>query len=430
MRPEAVSASLPIKGPGRRALIWSPSLQGHRLVYCRVVAGVLAQLDYEVIVAGGLAGLPEADHPRLELLRRGPASRVLDVSADLRTDPLSLAGLRKHAAELGADLAVLTEADDVLGEVAGWDGGEGMPAKLLALFIRSTNYQYSPRPAGSSAARLLGRLRGVRRSRAEESHRRLAARRPRGVSALVLDELYAARHPASHHWLPDIYRDPDAAVSDAREPREWAGRLERFAAVAARPLFVYIGTNQHRRGYDTVLRLALKEGGCVAHCGRFELDGEPSDPDVRTMRATLSGGGRLLETGGPYLDAATADVFLRAARCVVLPYRGHEGSSGVMLQALAAGRPVIVPDRGLMAYRVRTFGLGATYTDGDEADLQRRFRELEERGPEPFVGTLARYMDYFARPQLVAALESAVTGEGDGARLPRPTVAAFADGEV
>ena len=391
---------------------------------------MLAELDYEVIVAAGLAGLREADHPRLELLRRGPVSRVLDVSADLRADGLSLAGLRRHASALGVDLALLTEADDVLEQVAGWDDGEGMPARLLALFIRSTNYQYTPRPVGPRAGRLLRRLRGVGRSRAEESHRRLAARRPRGVLALVLDELYAARHSASHHWLPDIYRDPDVTLSDAREPREWADRLERFMRVAARPLFVYIGTNQHRRGYDSVLRLALKEGGCVAHCGRFELDGEPSDPDVRTMRATLSEGGRLLETRGPYLDAATADVFLRAARCVVLPYRGHEGSSGVMLQALAAGRPVLVPDRGLMAYRVRTFGLGATFTDGDEADLRRRFRELEEHGSEPFAGALARYMDYFARPQLVAALESAVTGEGDGARLPRPPAGMVAGGEV
>ncbi|HEY5169427.1 MAG TPA: glycosyltransferase, partial [Thermoleophilia bacterium] len=164
--------------------------------------------------------------------------------------------------------------------------------------------------------------------------------------------------------------------------------------------------------------------------GRFELEGEPYDPDVRAMRATLSAAGRLLETGGPYLDAATADVFLRAARCVVLPYRGHDGSSGVMLQALAAGRPVLVPDRGLMAYRVRGFGLGATYSDGDEADLRRRFRELEERGPESFAGDLDRYMDYFARPQLVAALASAVTGEGDGARLPRPTAETVARGEV
>ena len=31
-----------------------------------------------------------------------------------------------------------------------------------------------------------------------------------------------------------------------------------------------------------------------------------------------------------------------------------------MLQALAAGRPVLVPDRGLMACRVRTFGFGTT----------------------------------------------------------------------
>jgi glycosyltransferase involved in cell wall biosynthesis len=191
-------------------------------------------------------------------------------------------------------------------------------------------------------------------------------------------------------------------------------------------VFVYIGTNQWRRGYDVLLRLALDEDGCFAHCGRYEPEGGPQDPDVEAMRVALADEGRLLETSGPYLDPATADVFLRAARCVVLPYRRHDGSSGVMLQALAAGRPVLVPDRGLMGYRVRAFGLGATYCDGDADDLRRRFRELHARGPEPFAAPLDGFMRYFARPQLVAALANALTGEGEGALLPQSPVGTVA----
>ena len=51
----------------------------------------------------------------------------------------------------------------------------------------------------------------------------------------------------------------------------------------------------------------------------------------------------------------------------------HLGSSGAMLQALMAGRPVLVPDQGLMAWRVRNFGLGLTYVPGDRRDMRYKF---------------------------------------------------------
>ncbi len=90
-----------------------------------------------------------------------------------------------------------------------------------------------------------------------------------------------------------------------------------------------------------------------------------------------------------------------------------------MLQALAAGRPVLVPDRGLMAYRATAFGLGAAYRDGDRDDLRRRFRELESAGPGAFAARLAAFMEFFTPTQIVAAVSLAVAGAGPGARLPR-----------
>jgi glycosyltransferase involved in cell wall biosynthesis len=138
--------------------------------------------------------------------------------------------------------------------------------------------------------------------------------------------------------------------------------------------------------------------------------------------------GGLLETGGHYLDPATADAFMAAARCVVLPYRAHDGSSGVMLQALAAGRPVLVPDRGLMAYRVRGFGLGSVYRDGDHDDLRRQFRELQERGPAPYADALAAFVDYFSWPQLFAAFAAVVRGTGQGATVPLPAASTSPQG--
>jgi hypothetical protein len=80
-----------------------------------------------------------------------------------------------------------------------------------------------------------------------------------------------------------------------------------------------------------------------------------------------------------------------------LPYSCHYGSSGLQLQALAAGKPTLVPDVGLMAWRVQAHGLGRCYAHGDEQDFRRAFAELLAQGPEPYANALRRFMACFAR---------------------------------
>jgi hypothetical protein len=95
-----------------------------------------------------------------------------------------------------------------------------------------------------------------------------------------------------------------------------------------------------------------------------------------------------------------------------------------MLQALAAGRPVLVADRGLSAWRVRSFGLGAVFREGDADDLRRRFRELQGVGPSAYQTAIDEYVALFARDQVAAAVRFAVTGRDAGARLPQQAYAA------
>ena len=99
------------------------------------------------------------------------------------------------------------------------------------------------------------------------------------------------------------------------------------------------------------------------------------------------------------------------SRTPVPPNSGHH--------PLAAARPVLVPDRGLMAYRVRTFGLGQTYRDGDLGDLKRQFRNLLAEGPESRRCHLDAYLTYFSRAQVAAAVVAAVSGGGASAQLPQ-----------
>jgi len=413
---------------GPATLVVSPSLQGHRVIYCRVLAGVLAEEGRRVVVAGDLRDGAVSGDPLVRDLGAREGVELVDLGELLHGRAVPARDLAALAARAGADTVLLAEADDFAGELGLLRRVDGAPAglRVVGLFVRSTNYQYRARPTTVARARLTLKRRFGRGSGREEFYTR--ALRGRGLvdAALVLDERYACEHPRTHSWLPDIFREfdePVAAPDD--ETARWEQRLHVYLADAgARPVLVYVGTNQHRRGYDTLLRLALEVDGCVVHCGRFVLDGEPSDAEVTALRAELEARGALFETGGPYVRPETAAVFLRAARCVVLPYRQHDGSSGVMLQALAAGRPVLVPDRGLMAYRARTFGLGVTFRDGDAADLRRRFAELQTRGPVEYAARLDAYMGFFSRTQVSAAVRAAVAGAGPGARLPQEALCA------
>jgi len=415
---DSITAARPA-GVGRpTALVVSPSLAGHRVIYCRVLAGILAEAGYRVALAGATGG--DRPDPLLEDLVARPGVELLDIGAALSGRSLPLPELGALAERTGADVTVLCEADDFLTRLAVEGRGARLRGRLVGLFVRATNEQYLRPPSrlGRAKARLSA---GAADAEAMRALRDRAFEKGGLVDvALVLDERYALRHPATHRWLPDIYREFGApSTAAAAETEHWRRRLHQFLdGAGGRPVVVYVGANQHRRGYDRLLRLALDENGLFLHCGRFDLDGEPSDGKVLTLRAALERRGTLFETRGPYLSAHTATAFLEAARCVVLPYRQHDGSSGVMLQALAARRPVLVPDRGLMAYRARTFAVGTTYRSGDAGDLRRRFRALLAEGPEPYMGRLASYTGCFSPAQVAAAVMAAVSGRGAGAQLP------------
>jgi len=62
---------------------------------------------------------------------------------------------------------------------------------------------------------------------------------------------------------------------------------------------------------------------------------------------------------------------IAASDLVLAPYRDHIGSSGVVLRAAAAGRPVLAPNVGLMGREVRLNRLGVTVDTSDPEDIAR-----------------------------------------------------------
>jgi glycosyltransferase involved in cell wall biosynthesis len=86
---------------------------------------------------------------------------------------------------------------------------------------------------------------------------------------------------------------------------------------------------------------------------------------------------------------------LAAARCVLVPYVGHFGSSRVLLEAAYAGTPIICHDRGLVGSLVRKHRLGVTVDCEDPRKLRRAILGLAgERGAKhQFADALRAFAD-------------------------------------
>jgi tetratricopeptide (TPR) repeat protein len=93
---------------------------------------------------------------------------------------------------------------------------------------------------------------------------------------------------------------------------------------------------------------------------------------------------------------------------VALPYRCHHGSSGIQLMSHWQGKPVLVPDQGLMSWRVHGHRLGRTYPPGDEAGFKREFLCLLKEGPAPYEAGVRSFMRRFTRSALWRALDVAL----------------------
>ncbi len=89
------------------------------------------------------------------------------------------------------------------------------------------------------------------------------------------------------------------------------------------------------------------------------------------------------------------------ASVVLAPYQNHRGSSGVLLWAAAAGRPVITQDSGLMGWLVARHRLGEAVDTRDRTALAAAMSRSPGWSPEGASGFLrAHTPGAFARTVL------------------------------
>lgn len=397
----------------RRGLIVSPSLAGHRQVYCSVLTHLLLQEGLQVTVVTR-PGIEQAALRGSYMDYYEAESRVSVVD----DGSLGWGGLgnsrRRFSALIKAnrpDLVVLLEADGQLSMLTSL----ALPIrtrrsyKMVGIFIRSTNYIYGD----SRLRQLVGRGKSLpqpRRSDPVFFHEYLLSHRSPLDAALCLDEHFVEGHKETHAWLPDIYKPFSEVAAVYRDPERdlWTERMGEFSEKnKGRPFLVYFGAAQRRRGYHTLLQLARDEDAAFVHCG-LRSDAQECGIDVAKVRDELRAQRRILETNSYIRDPVLIERFFRCSDRMVLPYDSFWGSSGVMLQALEYKLPVLVASRGLMGWRVRTGSLGATYAAGEYEDLRARFRSFSALPAVSFADDISRFMDPFRRAELERVLKTAL----------------------
>ncbi|OGR36613.1 MAG: hypothetical protein A2051_08320 [Desulfovibrionales bacterium GWA2_65_9] len=406
---------------------------GHFLVYADTLTQWALARGFRVTLMG--RGLEGTQYQRrylgaeqVEILDMGPSERLDQQRADLSKADLAtqaFAELLEAQRELRPEAAILLSTDEFIfhaGELLAPDFTFPAPTVGLVTFGHRDCYL------------------GFKDLYAARLDQLLAARRPFS-SVLTLDEYQvAALDSGEEHlvFLPDIYADPPdwaegqkiSGQSDTALATADAEALRMFLDHVQGSVLPLLGKLDQRKNALWTLRAVngTPEACCVVLGQRVSC---PDDAEIDALLERLTAQGRAFVRQG-YVPEALFRLTLGHARTAFLPlpYSCHYGSSGLQLQALAAGKPTLVPDVGLMALRVQAHGLGLCYGHGDEQDFRRAFAELLAQGPEPYADALRRFMACFTPEARSAQLDRAFgLARQEGTLLARLTAVAHGDGE-
>ncbi|MEM9654240.1 MAG: glycosyltransferase [Actinomycetota bacterium] len=265
----------------------------------------------------------------------------------------------------------------------------------------STCVFVSMRPHALRLERPLGRW----KARALEVATAVAAGRSPRVTVLTLDPAAAADpviEKVSRGRLR-LLRDP---LYEGL-PADWQLQSIEHAPDGARVLF--FGSLSRRKGTLDMLEAARQVKRKRPDC-RIELLGSlPTGPDRPEIEAAISAavadGVATAELGR--FSTGTLQERLADATAVALPYRNHHGSSGALVNCVAARVPVVVPPRGLMADEVRQYALGEVCESDDIEGVCSGLAKLIE-SPDRYRRHMRRdeYLVGRTRPEAVGFLRS------------------------
>jgi glycosyltransferase involved in cell wall biosynthesis len=401
----------------KRILLYSPDVVGHPRVYCRVIADALAAEPCELVVAMGFTeevGLKES--PDLHPLTSRPGVRLVDTRtfSESGRPHLSAEELVKVQANFGVETTLFIEADKSNAEFVRIAAGDAprLRGRNLGIFANTAEWypgedSFTGQRRGLLAPTVRTTLGNVkraifnRRQRPKYFYERTIIRSRVLDEVLVKDERLADWRGPPVCWMPEISRAA-AAAETAEDASEFERRrVELTAFLMSNPNrepVLYFGDAAYYKGYDLFLEfIASTPGTCAIHAGRTYDSRQRANfrSDVESLRAQLTREGRLYETNGYVHSERLKHLFFGAIRVYLTTHRLALSSSTV-IQALELGKPVLVPDRGLIGYRVRTNKVGDVYRYEDLDDLRQKAEQLWNSDLSRFTQPTALFWERFS----------------------------------
>ena len=389
----------------KNALIFSPNFIGHRQVYVFVLVQELLKSGYKIIIAGNFS---------IKLNSTFYFDQLTDPDRIIRIDTSGFIGdgqgiTNNEFIELqkkyNIELTIFTEADSHIPLFVSQllFGSKRIAGRTIGIFLRP--FYFYQELSLANKLRYLKQLHLKWKSDARLFHEILNPNFKLLSISLHLDDYFVSRHKKTI-WLPDVFQQyaDKMVVQEQSDERIWLKRLDEFKRINDGNIFLlYFGAAQQRRGYERLLKLAVDYKACFIHCGlrsknkkdNFEADG---------YRGILEKENRLFETNEYLTDPVSIEYFFKSVTHIILPYIEFYGSSGVMLQALSYGIPVLVPDIGIIGHRVKKFNLGEIY--GPES-FEQQFLSFIKIPQDKYSKSIEEYMKLQSSERLAAVLMNA-----------------------
>ena len=381
----------------RRILLYSPDVVGHPGVYCRVIADILATEPCQLVVAMGFTNEVGLNNlPDIQPLSSRAGVQLVDTRTFSRTSEPHLTAEEIVELQLysNTDTTLFIEADKSNAEFLRIAAGEAprLRGRNLGIFANAAEWYPGEDSFTGQRRRLiaptvrttLGNVkRAIFNSRqsARYFYEKIIIQSEVLDEILVKDERVAKWRGPPVYWMPEISR-PSSAPESPEESAEFLRRRSEIdcflAANRDREPVLYFGDAAYYKGYDLFLEfVAATPSTCAIHAGRSYNAQQMSyfRCNVEALRVQLKNENRLYETNAYVHTQRLKELLFGSIRLYITTHRLALSSSTV-IQALELGRPVLVPDRGLLGYRVRKNNLGDVYNYEDLSDLRKKAQKL------------------------------------------------------
>lgn len=182
----------------------------------------------------------------------------------------------------------------------------------------------------------------------------------------------------------------------------------RFGLPEDRRIFLHIGSSEKRKGLADTLAAFHQLAADPRLSQRILLlrvgeNDRLSTPDRMLLNSLAECG--LVSCIDGFVPEPDFIEYFAAADWILLPYRAFRHSSGILSNAIAANRPVIASDHGLIADTVRNGRCGWLFSHGSQVALSNRIRDAvaaetpvidpalrQSLHPDRFVHQLALFM--------------------------------------